>query len=303
MAQTGYTPIQLYYSPTTTNTPLAANLATGELAINAFDGKLFYKDTSNAVQVIGWKTTPATAGGTGQTVYTVGDVLYASTTTALSKLADVATGSALISGGVGVAPSYGKIGLTTHVSGTLPIANGGTGTSSTTFTNLTTNVTGTLPVANGGTGVTTSTGSGNTVLSSGPTLASPTFTTPVLGTPTSGDLSSCVGIPLPRMVAIASGTSVTLNSATTDIGTQVNTQAAGTLTMNAPTGTPVNGQKIIFRLTSSNVQTFSWNSSFSAGSSVTLPVVSSGSGLTDYMGFLYNSTTSKWQMLASSFGY
>ena len=42
--------------------------------------------------------------------------------------------------------------LTTGVTGTLPIANGGTGTTSTTFTNLTTNVTGTLPIANGGTG-------------------------------------------------------------------------------------------------------------------------------------------------------
>jgi len=68
----------------------------------------------------------ATSGGTGQSSYAVGDLLYASTTTALSKLADVATGNALISGGVGVAPSWGKIGLTTHVSGTLPIANGGT---------------------------------------------------------------------------------------------------------------------------------------------------------------------------------
>jgi hypothetical protein len=45
--------------------------------------------------------------------------------------------------------------LTTGVTGTLPIANGGTGTTSTTFASLTTNVTGTLPVANGGTGVTT----------------------------------------------------------------------------------------------------------------------------------------------------
>jgi hypothetical protein len=74
-------------------------------------------------------TTPLSApqGGTGQSSYAVGDILYASTTTALSKLADVATGNALISGGVGVAPSYGKIGLTTHVSGTLPVASGGTG--------------------------------------------------------------------------------------------------------------------------------------------------------------------------------
>jgi hypothetical protein len=77
-------------------------------------------------------TLPATNGGTGQSSYAVGDLLFASTTTALSKLADVATGNALISGGVGVAPSYGKIGLTTHVSGTLPVANGGTGVASAT---------------------------------------------------------------------------------------------------------------------------------------------------------------------------
>jgi hypothetical protein len=126
MAQTGYTPIQLYYSSTATNAPLAANLAGGELAINITDGKLFYKDNANAVQVIGWKVVPATAGGTGQTSYAVGDLLYANTTTTLAKLADVATGNALISGGVSTAPSWGKIGLTTHVSGTLPIANGGT---------------------------------------------------------------------------------------------------------------------------------------------------------------------------------
>lgn len=77
-------------------------------------------------------TTPlaATSGGTGQSGYAVGDLLYASTTTALSKLADVATGNALISGGVGVAPSWGKIGLTTHVSGTLATGNGGTGLTS-----------------------------------------------------------------------------------------------------------------------------------------------------------------------------
>jgi len=126
MAQTGFTPIQLYFSSTTTNVPLAANLANGELAINITDGKLFYKDNASAVQVIGWKVVPATAGGTGQTSYAVGDLLYANTTTTLAKLADVATGNALISGGVSTAPSWGKIGLTTHVSGTLPTANGGT---------------------------------------------------------------------------------------------------------------------------------------------------------------------------------
>ncbi len=114
---------------------------------------------------------PVASGGTGQTSYTTGDILYASSSTVLAKLAGVATGSALISGGVGTAPSWGKIGLTTHVSGTLPVANGGTGSTSTTYCSLTSNVTGTLPVANGGTGVTTSTGTGAVVLSTSPTFS------------------------------------------------------------------------------------------------------------------------------------
>ena len=52
-------------------------------------------------------------------------------------------------------------------------------------------VSGTLPVANGGTGVTTSTGTGSVVLSTSPSLV-----TPVLGTPTSGTLTNCTGLPL-----------------------------------------------------------------------------------------------------------
>ena len=80
--------------------------------------------TSGAVTLAG--TLGPTSGGTGLTTYTQGDLVYASGTNTLGKLADVATGNALISGGVGADPSWGKIGLTTHVSGTLPIANGGT---------------------------------------------------------------------------------------------------------------------------------------------------------------------------------
>jgi hypothetical protein len=103
---------------------------------------------------------------------------------------------------------------------------------------LTTGVTGTLPVANGGTGVTTSTGSGNNVLSTSPTL-----TTPVLGTPSSGTLTSCTGLPLTTGVTgtlpIANGgtgtTSTTFANLTTNVtgtlpvangGTGVTTAAA-----------------------------------------------------------------------------
>jgi hypothetical protein len=219
MAQTGFTPIQLYFSSTTTNAPLAANLADGELAINITDGKLFYKDNANAVQVIAWKVTPTSAGGTGltsytagdmvyyasgttftklaigaadyvmtssgtapqwsqfvkaisggtgQTSYAVGDLLYANTTTTLAKLADVATGNALISGGVGVAPSWGKIGLTTHVSGVLPVANGGTNASTASITAFN-NITG--YTASGATGTTST----NLVFSTSPSITTPTL--------------------------------------------------------------------------------------------------------------------------------
>lgn len=56
MPQSGYTPIQLYSSTTAGNTPSAGNLTNdtkgSELAVNIADGKLFYKDTSNVVQVL-----------------------------------------------------------------------------------------------------------------------------------------------------------------------------------------------------------------------------------------------------------
>jgi hypothetical protein len=83
--------------------------------------------------------------------------------------------------------------------------------------NLATGVTGTLAVANGGTGVTTSTGSGNNVLSTSPTLV-----TPILGTPTSGTLTSCTGLPLTTGVT---GTLAVANGGTgiTSLGSGITT--------------------------------------------------------------------------------
>lgn len=81
---------------------------------------------------------PVSNGGTGIGVVPLGALLVGQGTDILALLEDVATGNALISGGVGVAPVWGKIGLTTHVSGILPIANGGTAADNATdaFNNL-----------------------------------------------------------------------------------------------------------------------------------------------------------------------
>jgi len=89
MAQTGFTPILHYASGTASAAPdpsfLTSSSNGAELAVNYTDGKLFYKDNLGAVQVLAWKTTPVTAGGTGLTSLTAGYVPFGSGTSALDN--------------------------------------------------------------------------------------------------------------------------------------------------------------------------------------------------------------------------
>jgi hypothetical protein len=90
-----------------------------------------FLSTINLTTNVGATVLPTANGGTNKSsAYVVGDIVYASATDTLAGLADIATGNALISGGIGVAPSWGKIALGTHVSGTLSVGNGGTGATS-----------------------------------------------------------------------------------------------------------------------------------------------------------------------------
>lgn len=164
-------------------------------------------------------TIAANRGGTGLTSYATGDIIYASGATTLAKLADVATGNALISGGVGVAPSWGKVGLTTHVSGTLGTGNGGTGLASFTSggavyaTSTSALTTGTLPVASGGTGSTTSTGTAGSgvVLATSPSISSPAIT--------GGTISNATSITVTGTQTLAAYRVRNMYVSTTDPGT------------------------------------------------------------------------------------
>jgi hypothetical protein len=151
MAQTGFTPIQLYSTSTAAAAPVAGNLTNStlgsELAINITDGKLFYKDNANAVQVIGWKTVPTTAGGTGLTTYTAGDLSYYASGTTFTKLAIGTTGQILSS--TGSAPQWttlSGVAVTTFSAGT-------TGFTPNSATSGAITLAGTLITSNGGTGL------------------------------------------------------------------------------------------------------------------------------------------------------
>ena len=113
-------------------------------------------------------------------------------------------------------------GVTTFSAGT-------TGLTPNTATSGAVTLSGTLAVANGGTGVTTSTGAGSVVLSSFPTLVSP-----ALGTPVSGVMSNVTGLP------VSTGLAGTGTGVTTALGNAVNA-SGGFVTYSGSLGTPTQG--------------------------------------------------------------
>jgi hypothetical protein len=122
----------------------------------------------------------------------------------------------------------------------LPVASGGTGSTSTTFVNLATNVTGTLPVANGGTGIT----------SFGTGVA--TF----LGTPSSANLAAALTDETGTGLAVF-GTTPTLTGLREAYSAVTSSSGTATLDFSAAT---------VFQLTlSEDVSTFTWNNAPTSG--------------------------------------
>jgi hypothetical protein len=118
MAQLNYTPIQLYYSTVTTHVPSGTRLAYGELALNAADGKLYYKNsTTGNVTVLadGSIATGNLPGGSA------GTVVYQSATGVTAYLPIGAANSLLYS--TGSLPAYatlGSAGSIVYTNGTAP---------------------------------------------------------------------------------------------------------------------------------------------------------------------------------------
>ena len=173
MAQTGFTPIQLYRSTTTSAVPLAGNLLAGELAINTVDEKLYFKNNAGTVKLLAANITPVANGGTGlastpsngQLLIGNGSGFTLATITqgsgiSISNSSGGITISSTVTPGTGTVTSVGGTGTVNGITLTGTVTTSGNLTLGGTLSgvNLTSQVTGTLPVANGGTGQTSLTG-------------------------------------------------------------------------------------------------------------------------------------------------
>lgn len=91
---------------------------------------------------------------------------------------------------------------------------------------------------------------------------------------------------------------------TSDQVNLANTQGAGDLTINAPSGTPTDGQNLILRIKCTNAHTPIWNAIYRSSDTTpgVLPTASGSlaAGKEYYFNFKYNSDATKWDYIGKS---
>lgn len=312
MAQTGYTPIQLYYSTTVSAVPTAGNLVSGELAINIADGKLYYEDSGGVVQLLASKagasgsvtsvdvsggttglttsggpvTTSGTItlagtlitsnGGTGLSSYTAGDLTYYATGTALTKLGIGASNTVLTSSGT--APQWSTsitLSGTATASGFIPSG------SSVPTNGLY------LPAANA---VGISTNSTNAIYINSSQLVG-------LGTASPGARLTVAGTGYSPNITLTDAATIAWDTSLGQVATF--TFVSSNRTMGAPTNLVNGAFYALAVIQNAGSNTLSWNSVFKWVNG-TAPTLSTAAGAKDYFVFRSDGTNLYQQGIAQA---
>lgn len=167
-------------------------------------------------------------------------------------------------------------GTVTSVAATVPSFLSVTGSPITTSGTLAITLSGTaLPVANGGTGATTLAGASIATYTGTETLTNKRID--------------------PRVTSAASASTLTPDISASDV--YAYTALAAGLTINAPIGTPLDGDKLIFRLLDNGTsRALTWNATYTV-IGVTLPTATTISKTT-YVGCIYNANNTRWDVIA-----
>lgn len=170
----------------------------------------------------------------------------------------------------------GGSGTVTSVAATVPSFLSVAGSPITTSGTLAITLSGTaLPIANGGTGATTLAGASIATYTGTETLTNKRID--------------------PRVTSAASASSLTPDISASDV--YAFTALAAGLTINAPTGTPLDGDKLIFRLLDNGTsRSLTWNGTYTV-IGVTLPTATTISKTT-YVGCIYNANNTRWDVIA-----
>jgi hypothetical protein len=167
-------------------------------------------------------------------------------------------------------------GTVTSVAATVPSFLSITGSPITTSGTLAITLSGTaLPIANGGTGATTLAGASIATYTGTETLTNKRID--------------------PRVTSAASASTLTPDISASDV--YAYTALAAGLTINAPTGTPLDGDKLIFRLLDNGTsRALTWNATYTV-IGVTLPTATT-INKTTYVGCIYNANNTRWDVIA-----
>jgi len=290
MAQVGFTPLLVYGSTTPGNTPSAGDMTTGangvELAVNAADGKLFYKDHLGVVRVLASTGTASAGGSNTQVQFNNAGTLGGSPNLTWN-------GSVLTSTGFS-GPLNGTVGASTPTTGA--------------FTSLTAStVNGVVITAASSSTLTIA--SGKTATISSTLTLSGTDGTSFVFPSVSGTLATLAATQTftnkrvtPRVSSAASIASpLAWNSDNFD--QYAATAQAASLTISADAGTPTDGQKVIFRFKDNGTpRSLTWTTGVAGGFQavgVALPSATVANKIT-YVGAIYNSSSSRWDVVAAT---